>query len=149
MSAKHQQLISGVSIPAYWSANFFFDFVLYSIMAAIAVFMVWAFDVEEFTKVTAPQTETLTPSNRSHRLAHTRPHVSMHTPRTTPSLPHCSCSACMDQQLQHRRRFAQQLAKQLRRSHRSCLCACSYLFAYLFKKHGSAQNMTLLLYILT
>lgn len=46
---KHQQLISGVSIPAYWLSSFVWDLLQYLITWAICVGIIFAFDVEAFT----------------------------------------------------------------------------------------------------
>lgn len=46
---KHQQLISGVSIPAYWLSSFVWDLVQYLVTWAICVGIIFAFDVEAFT----------------------------------------------------------------------------------------------------
>ena len=46
--SKHQQLVSGVSIPAYWVGNYIAD-VLVAVPASILVFLqVYIFDVESF-----------------------------------------------------------------------------------------------------
>lgn len=46
---KHQQLISGVSIPAYWLSSFVWDLLQYLVTWAICVGIIFAFDVEAFT----------------------------------------------------------------------------------------------------
>lgn len=48
VSAKHQQLISGVSIPAYWLSTWVFDVATYLFPAAIAIALTRAFDIEDF-----------------------------------------------------------------------------------------------------
>ena len=35
--SKHQQIVSGMSISAYWTANFVYDFILYFIVAALTI----------------------------------------------------------------------------------------------------------------
>ena len=46
---KHQQLISGVSIPAYWCSTWLFDNVSYLIPGGLAILMCVAFQVSDFT----------------------------------------------------------------------------------------------------
>jgi ATP-binding cassette subfamily A (ABC1) protein 3 len=48
VSAKHQQLISGVSVVAYWSANFTFDLLCYYVPAVIALILSKAFSIDSF-----------------------------------------------------------------------------------------------------
>lgn len=50
VSAKHQQLISGVGIFAYWTSNYIFDLSLYFVSAILAIILSYAFKIEEFTK---------------------------------------------------------------------------------------------------
>lgn len=40
---KHQQLVSGVSMSAYWLSNFFVDYVKYLIFAGATLIMIQAF----------------------------------------------------------------------------------------------------------
>ena len=47
--SKHQQIVSGMSITAYWTANFVFDFILYFIVAAIAIGIAKAMDIASIT----------------------------------------------------------------------------------------------------
>jgi len=47
VKAKHQQLISGVSMPAYWLATYCWDIINYCVPCFIAVVLVVAFDVSE------------------------------------------------------------------------------------------------------
>ena len=35
--SKHQMVISGMNIKAYWTANFTFDFLLYMVVASLAI----------------------------------------------------------------------------------------------------------------
>eukprot|EP00501_MAST-03F_sp_TOSAG23-6_P000910 GSMAST32.ASY1.ANO1.946.1 assembled CDS len=44
---KHQQLVSGVSLTAYWLSNFFWDSIQYTIPAGagVAIFLYWDIDV--------------------------------------------------------------------------------------------------------
>ena len=47
--AKHQQLISGVSLPAYWLATYLWDAVSYLIPSGLSILMFVAFGVEAYT----------------------------------------------------------------------------------------------------
>ncbi|CAE7902215.1 ABCA1 [Symbiodinium sp. KB8] len=47
VSAKHQQLISGVSIPAYWVATYCWDIANYAVPCILSIVLVVAFDVRE------------------------------------------------------------------------------------------------------
>lgn len=47
ISAKHQQLISGVSIPAYWCSTFVWDFTSYLLPMAGTIVMISIFHVHE------------------------------------------------------------------------------------------------------
>jgi ABC-type multidrug transport system ATPase subunit len=47
VSAKHLQLISGVSIPAYWSATFCWDIANYAVPCSLSIVLVAAFNVQE------------------------------------------------------------------------------------------------------
>jgi ATP-binding cassette subfamily A (ABC1) protein 1 len=47
VSAKHQQIISGVSISAYWVSNLIFDYFLFMVPAAIAIILLRLFGVQE------------------------------------------------------------------------------------------------------
>lgn len=51
--SKHQQLVSGMRISAYWISNFLYDFVLYLIIALVAVGLCQALSITAFTKGTA------------------------------------------------------------------------------------------------
>lgn len=46
---KHQQIVSGMSIYAYWFGNFIFDFTLYLIVAFFAAGMCMAFSITSLT----------------------------------------------------------------------------------------------------
>ncbi|OQR81399.1 ATP-binding Cassette (ABC) Superfamily [Thraustotheca clavata] len=48
-NSKHQQLVSGVSLPAFWLANYCFDLLLYVIPFAAALIMIRAFDIQALT----------------------------------------------------------------------------------------------------
>eukprot|EP01138_Halocafeteria_seosinensis_P007062 gb/GECG01007221.1/.p1 GENE.gb/GECG01007221.1/~~gb/GECG01007221.1/.p1 ORF type:complete len:1912 (+),score=224.19 gb/GECG01007221.1/:1-5736(+) len=47
IAAKHQQLISGVSIPAYWISTFLWDFASYLLPMAGTIILIAIFDVKE------------------------------------------------------------------------------------------------------
>jgi len=47
-NSKHQQLISGVSIPAYWISTFCWDFMVYMVPFLLAICLIWAFQVNVF-----------------------------------------------------------------------------------------------------
>ena len=47
VNAKHQQLISGVSIPAYWLSTYVWDMINYIPPLVISVVMIVAFDITE------------------------------------------------------------------------------------------------------
>ena len=48
IAAKHQQLISGVSISAYWVSTFVWDFTSYLLPMFGSIAMIFIFDVQEF-----------------------------------------------------------------------------------------------------
>ena len=45
---KHQQIISGINIPAYWLSEFTFDTCLYIIVVAIEVLLMVAFQMDDY-----------------------------------------------------------------------------------------------------
>ena len=51
VTAKHQQIISGVSIPAYWAAMFAFDIVSFLPPAGLAIAITKAFALENFVSL--------------------------------------------------------------------------------------------------
>ena len=51
VNAKYQQIISGVSLPAYWLANYVYDVCWYAIPGALAVALIAAFDIREWIAV--------------------------------------------------------------------------------------------------
>jgi len=53
VAAKHQQIISGVSLVSYWVSNFIFDLVVYGISAGLAILLAFAFKIKEFTEADA------------------------------------------------------------------------------------------------
>lgn len=52
-NSKHQQLISGVSILAYWTANLMWDMCIYAAPLSLSMFFLWFFDIEVFVKDSA------------------------------------------------------------------------------------------------
>ena len=59
VGAKHQQLVSGVSIVAYWGATFAFDLANYALPGCAALALVAAFDVKELLGDSLPATALL------------------------------------------------------------------------------------------
>eukprot|EP00931_Biecheleriopsis_adriatica_P003540 TRINITY_DN105341_c0_g1_i1.p1 TRINITY_DN105341_c0_g1~~TRINITY_DN105341_c0_g1_i1.p1 ORF type:complete len:884 (+),score=199.22 TRINITY_DN105341_c0_g1_i1:354-2654(+) len=49
-NSKHQQLISGVSLFAYWTANLLWDICLYTLPLGLSVLFLWLFDIDAFIK---------------------------------------------------------------------------------------------------
>jgi ATP-binding cassette subfamily A (ABC1) protein 1 len=47
-NSKHQQLISGVSIPAYWISTFCWDLMVYMVPFALGILLIYAFQVSVF-----------------------------------------------------------------------------------------------------
>jgi len=50
VKAKHQQIISGVSIYAYWFATWFWDAVSYLAPFTLTLGLIWSFGIESYTK---------------------------------------------------------------------------------------------------
>ncbi|KAH9296106.1 hypothetical protein KI387_039694, partial [Taxus chinensis] len=48
VKAKHQQIISGVSILAYWISTYVWDFISYLLPASLAMFFFYVFGLEQF-----------------------------------------------------------------------------------------------------
>jgi ATP-binding cassette subfamily A (ABC1) protein 3 len=48
-NAKHQQMISGVSIPAYWLSNYAWDLLMYMAPFALTLILIAAFDIQALT----------------------------------------------------------------------------------------------------
>uniref|UniRef100_K3W614 ABC transporter domain-containing protein n=1 Tax=Globisporangium ultimum (strain ATCC 200006 / CBS 805.95 / DAOM BR144) TaxID=431595 RepID=K3W614_GLOUD len=48
-NSKHQQLVSGVSLPAFWLANFIWDMITYGIPFIAAIVLIKGFDISAFT----------------------------------------------------------------------------------------------------
>jgi ABC-type multidrug transport system fused ATPase/permease subunit len=53
VSAKHQQLISGVSVQAYWLSNYAFDMLSFVVPAAGSILLTRAFGITQFTSTDA------------------------------------------------------------------------------------------------
>ena len=51
--SKHQQLVSGMSITAYWTANFLYDFLLYLLVAVLSMVIIKGMDVTALVEGTA------------------------------------------------------------------------------------------------
>lgn len=49
-NAKHQQLVSGVNVFAYWLSNFIVDFIKYLIPALTTIALIYIYDIEFFTE---------------------------------------------------------------------------------------------------
>ncbi|KAK8797122.1 hypothetical protein WA158_004332 [Blastocystis sp. Blastoise] len=47
---KHQQIISGLNIPAFWCSTFLWDYITYLVVALLSVFLMWAFGMDTFIK---------------------------------------------------------------------------------------------------
>ena len=45
---KHQEIISGISIPAYWLSEFLWDTLIYVIVVAIELFLMWAYSMDSY-----------------------------------------------------------------------------------------------------
>lgn len=50
VKAKHQQIISGVSIYAYWTSSWVWDFLSYLPTVALVMALCFAYDIDAFTK---------------------------------------------------------------------------------------------------
>jgi ATP-binding cassette, subfamily A (ABC1), member 3 len=48
--SKHQQMVSGMSISAYWIANFVYDYLLYLVVACATVIIAKAMSIDSITK---------------------------------------------------------------------------------------------------
>jgi ABC-type multidrug transport system ATPase subunit len=49
VKAKHQQIISGVSLSAYWLSTFVWDCVSYSLTAALIIAVIFAYGIDSYT----------------------------------------------------------------------------------------------------
>ncbi|RHZ34332.1 hypothetical protein DYB37_012253, partial [Aphanomyces astaci] len=50
-NAKHQQLVSGVGVPAFWLANLAWDLVVYAVPCATGLVAIYFFDITPYTGV--------------------------------------------------------------------------------------------------
>ncbi|CAK4190139.1 unnamed protein product [Aphanomyces euteiches] len=48
-NSKHQQLVSGVSLPAFWLSNFAWDLLLYAVPCIFGLVAIYIFDITPFT----------------------------------------------------------------------------------------------------
>ncbi|KAK1930146.1 ABC transporter A family member 1 [Phytophthora citrophthora] len=48
-NSKHQQLVSGVSLPAFWMANYIWDFIMYAVPGICALVLIYAFNITALT----------------------------------------------------------------------------------------------------
>ncbi|KAF1329508.1 Abc transporter a family member 1, partial [Globisporangium splendens] len=48
-NAKHQQLVSGVSLSAFWLSNYIWDLMIYAVPFTAAIIMIKAFDISSMT----------------------------------------------------------------------------------------------------
>ena len=48
-NCKHQQMISGASVPAYWLANYTWDVFVYALPCACSIIVIHAFNIGAFT----------------------------------------------------------------------------------------------------
>ncbi|RLN98523.1 hypothetical protein BBJ28_00023418 [Nothophytophthora sp. Chile5] len=48
-NSKHQQLVSGVSLGAFWLSNFIWDFMTYLVPCAAAIILIKAFNIDSMT----------------------------------------------------------------------------------------------------
>ncbi|EGZ20190.1 hypothetical protein PHYSODRAFT_494903 [Phytophthora sojae] len=48
-NSKHQQLVSGVSLPAFWMSNYIWDFVMYIFPCACALILINVFEISSLT----------------------------------------------------------------------------------------------------
>jgi ATP-binding cassette subfamily A (ABC1) protein 3 len=51
VKAKHQQIISGVSLWAYWTSSFVWDVVSYVFPLVMVIVLINAFQVKAYTEV--------------------------------------------------------------------------------------------------
>jgi ATP-binding cassette, subfamily A (ABC1), member 3 len=48
--SKHQQIVSGMNIKAYWTANLAYDYALYLVISVVAIGIAIALDIQFITK---------------------------------------------------------------------------------------------------
>jgi hypothetical protein len=47
--SKHQQIVSGMRVSAYWFANFLYDYFMYAIVAVVSAILCSAMKIDSFT----------------------------------------------------------------------------------------------------
>lgn len=47
---KHQQIISGINIPAYWLSEFLWDTLVYCVVVACELLLMWLFQMDDYLK---------------------------------------------------------------------------------------------------
>mmetsp|Transcript_16037 Transcript_16037/g.15967 ORF Transcript_16037/g.15967 Transcript_16037/m.15967 type:complete len:82 (-) Transcript_16037:1773-2018(-) len=57
-NVKHQHLVSGVSIPAYWLSSYTWDLLKFMVPGILSVLMIQAFDLKSLTENTEIYTAT-------------------------------------------------------------------------------------------
>lgn len=164
-NSRHQQYISGVSIPAYWLANYVWDMALFLVLLTICVFSFQFFDVKVFTTrpcsdctstswgscyAAAPLCRAITnassPITCSYEIPPSGPEVSQWDYRYVPKgvvldlLCPESCGTCGPAP------FKVVVLTLL--SYGFAISPVTYLFSLLFSKHTTAQMVTLLANIL-
>ena len=45
---KHQQIISGISIPAYWLSEFLWDTLVYCVVVALELLLMWLYKMDDY-----------------------------------------------------------------------------------------------------
>ena len=45
---KHQELISGMSIPAYWLSEFLWDTLIYCVVVVLEIFLMWIYGMDDY-----------------------------------------------------------------------------------------------------
>eukprot|EP00644_Phytophthora_capsici_P017577 jgi/Phyca11/571405/estExt2_Genewise1.C_PHYCAscaffold_420119 len=48
-NSKHQQLVSGVSLPAFWVSNYIWDLIMYTVPCVCALVLIYGFNVSSMT----------------------------------------------------------------------------------------------------
>ncbi|KAM7454126.1 hypothetical protein BLSTO_05120 [Blastocystis sp. subtype 1] len=47
---KHQQIISGINIPAYWLSEFLWDTLVYCVVVVCELLLMWLFQMDDYLK---------------------------------------------------------------------------------------------------
>lgn len=47
---RHQEIISGMSISAYWLSEFVWDTIIYVVVVALEMLLMWAFEMDDYLK---------------------------------------------------------------------------------------------------